>query len=109
MLANTADVQAVTRSGLTMANFWRAGRVGNLFADNPLSVVQRQRGRDFEFALSDPTQLATTIRLRLLLPGARVLQADEGVTTRRTPLGVEITVDVKGAAGATRVVKVRLG
>ncbi|GAB2615426.1 polysaccharide lyase 8 family protein [Kribbella endophytica] len=109
VLANTADVQAVTQSGLTLANFWRPGRVGNLFADHPLSVIQRQQGRDFELALSDPTQLATTIRLRLLLPGAQVLQSDEGISTRRTPLGLEITVDVKGAAGASRVVKVRLG
>jgi hyaluronate lyase len=109
VLANTADVQAVTHSGLTLASFWRAGRAGNLFADNPLSVIQRVRGRDIEIALSDPTQLATTIRLRVVLPGARVVQTDEGLTTRRTPLGVEITADVQGAAGASRVVKLRLG
>jgi hyaluronate lyase len=42
------------------------------------------------------------------LPGARIVRADEGVSVRRTVLGVDITVDVAGAAGATRKLTVRI-
>ncbi|MEV6283748.1 polysaccharide lyase 8 family protein [Kribbella sp. NPDC051770] len=108
VLANTSDVQAVADTNLLLANFWQPTHVANLFADTPLSVIQHRRGRDLEIALSDPTQLASTIRLRVLLPGARVVRADEGITTRRTLVGLEITAAVTGAAGATRTLTVRL-
>lgn len=84
VLRNTAAVQAVTSVplGMTLINFWQPGRVGDFQADTPCSVIARIRGRNVELAVSDPTQLATTIHL--------------------TVLGKKLTVDVTGAAGATR-------
>jgi hyaluronate lyase len=89
VLRNTASVQAVTSVslGMTLVNFWQPGRVGDLQADTPCSVIARIRGRDVELAVSDPTQLATTVRL--------------------TVLGTKVTVDVTGAAGATRYLTLR--
>ncbi|MEV6409992.1 polysaccharide lyase 8 family protein [Kribbella sp. NPDC051718] len=84
VLRNTASVQAVTSMplGMTLVNFWQPDRVGDLQTDTPCSVIARIRGRNIELAVSDPTQLATTIRL--------------------TVMGTKVTVDVAGAAGATR-------
>ncbi|TDU91239.1 hyaluronate lyase [Kribbella voronezhensis] len=102
ILRNTADVQALLSGDLLLVNFWKADRVAELTADSPCSVIRRVRGRELDLAVADPTQRASVITLHLLLPGAKIIRADEGVTVRRTPLGVDVTVDVAGAAGATR-------
>ncbi|WP_432889184.1 polysaccharide lyase 8 family protein [Kribbella sp. CA-245084] len=110
ILSNTTVVQAVLDlgHGLTLANFWQAGRVGGLVADDPCSVIRRIDGPTIQIGISDPTQLATSLRLHLLAPGARLVEADQGVTVRRTLLGADVTVDVTGAAGATQYVTLRL-
>jgi hyaluronate lyase len=110
VLSNTAAVQAVIElaHGLTLANFWQAGQVGGIVAHNPCSVIRRITGRTVELGISDPTQLATSLRLQVLAPGVRLVSADEGVTIKRTLLGADVTVDVTGAAGATRYVTLRL-
>ncbi|WP_232828411.1 polysaccharide lyase 8 family protein [Kribbella monticola] len=107
ILRNTADVQAVLSGDLLLVNFWKAGRVAGLTADSPCSVIRRVRGREIDLAVSDPTQRASVITLHLLLPGAKVLSVDEGVTVRRTPLGIDVSVNIAGAAGATRTLTVR--
>ncbi|TDD57745.1 hypothetical protein E1263_22180 [Kribbella antibiotica] len=107
ILSNSSDAQAVSASGLTLANFWAPTRVGSLIAETPLSVIIRRRGSDHEIALSDPTQRADTIRLRLLLPGARVLTASDTVTTRRTNAGLDITVSTGGTAGTSHNLRIR--
>ncbi|MFI5713950.1 polysaccharide lyase 8 family protein [Kribbella sp. NPDC051620] len=90
VLRNTASVQAVTSMslGMTLVNFWQPDRVGDLQADTPCSVIARLRGRTVELAVSDPTQLATTIHL--------------------TAMGTKLTIDVAGAAGATRYLTLRV-
>ncbi|MFD3400495.1 polysaccharide lyase 8 family protein [Kribbella sp. NPDC058693] len=110
VLGNNSTVQAVLepKLGLTLANFWQAGQVGGLIAHNPCSVIRRIDGRTVQLGISDPTQLATSIRLQVLAPGTRLVSADDGVTVRRTLLGADVTVDVTGAAGATRYVTLRL-
>ncbi|QNE18745.1 polysaccharide lyase 8 family protein [Kribbella qitaiheensis] len=108
VLRNTADVQAILSGGLLLANFWKADRIAELTADTPCSVIRRVRGREIDLAVSDPTQLAAAVKLRILLPGAKVVRADEGVTVRRTLLGLDISADVTGAAGATRSLTVRI-
>jgi hyaluronate lyase len=108
VLRNTADVQALLSGTLLLANFWKADRIAELTVDTPCSVIRRVRGREIDLAVSDPTQLASTIRVQMLLPGAKVVEAGEGVTVRRTLLGLDISVDVKGAAGATRKLTVRI-
>jgi hyaluronate lyase len=107
VLRNTVDAQAILSGQLLLANFWTPGRVAEVIANTPCSVVRRARGRHLDLALSDPTQLAGAVQLRLLLPGATIVQADEGVRVRRTLLGLEITADVSNAAGATRNLTIR--
>ncbi|NEA37327.1 polysaccharide lyase 8 family protein [Streptomyces sp. SID13031] len=109
VLRNTAAAQAVLNvpQGLTLANFWQPDRIAELQAETPCSVIGRLRGREFDLAISDPTQLATTVQLTVLLPGLRVVDADPGITTVRTLLSTKITVDVTGAAGATRRLTLR--
>ncbi|MFC9692063.1 polysaccharide lyase 8 family protein [Kribbella sp. NPDC056951] len=108
VLRNTADVQAILSGRLLLANFWSPGRAAELTADTPCSVVRRARGREIDIALSDPTQLATEVRVRLSLPRATIVSADEGVHLRRTGYGLEITADVTNAAGSTRKLTIRL-
>jgi hyaluronate lyase len=108
ILRNTADVQALLIGELLMANFWKADRIAELTADTPCSVIRRVRGREIDIAVSDPTQLATSVRLRMFLPGAKVVRADEGVTAVRTLLGLTISADVTGAAGASKTLTIRI-
>ncbi len=105
---NTSSVQALLSGSLLLANFWQPDRVAELTADTPCSVIRRVRGREIDIAVSDPTQLATSVRLRMFLPGAKVVRADEGVTVVRTQLGLDITADVTGAAGASKTLTVRI-
>ncbi len=110
VLRNTATAQAVLHLslGLTLANFWKPDRVVDLQAQTPCSVIRRVRGRDLELAISDPTQLATTVQLTVMLPSLRLVKADPGVTTHRGLRSTQVTVDVAGAAGATRYVTLRI-
>ncbi|MFC0629469.1 polysaccharide lyase 8 family protein [Kribbella deserti] len=106
ILRNTADAQAVVHPtlGLAMTNFWKPGSVADVVAETPCSVIQRWKDNQLHLAISDPTQLSASVRLRLVLPGFRLVRADDGVTARRTSRGLEITVDVTGAAGASKAV-----
>lgn len=104
VLRNTAKAQAVLHKTLTLVNFWQPDRVADLEAATPCSVIRRISGREIRLAISDPTQLATTVRIQIHLPALKVAQADEGVTTRQTVRSTEVTVDVTGAAGASRYV-----
>lgn len=110
VLGNSAKRQAVAHLGLglTLANFWEPDQIGGIVAHNPCSVIRQIHGRTVELGVSDPTQLATSLRLQLLAPGARLTSADDGVTVRRTLLGADVTIDVTGAAGATRYVTLQL-
>jgi hyaluronate lyase len=109
ILRNTATAQAVLSVplGLTLANFWQADRVAELQAETPCSVIRRIHGRELELAISDPTQLATTVELTVLLPGLRVTSADPTVTSVRTQRSTKVTVDVTGSAGATHHLTLR--
>jgi hyaluronate lyase len=107
VLRNTTKAQAVLHKTLTLVNFWQPDRVADLEAATPCSVIQNIRGREIRLAISDPAQLATTIRLHVHLPALKVTQADAGITTRRSLLSTEVTVDVAGAAGASRYLTLR--
>ncbi|WBQ06680.1 polysaccharide lyase 8 family protein [Kribbella sp. CA-293567] len=109
VLRNTASAQAVLSlpRGLTLANFWKPDRVADLQAETPCSVIRRVRGRELHLAISDPTQLATTVQLTVHLPGLRVASADPSVSSVRTPFSTKLTVDVAGSAGATHHLTLR--
>ncbi|MEU6847493.1 polysaccharide lyase 8 family protein [Streptomyces sp. NPDC046716] len=103
VVAASTAVHAVRRAsdGLFAANFWAAGRAGELGADGPASVLVRAREQRFEVAVSDPTQLRDRIVLDLDLPGHTVRRADPGVRAVRRGAGTRITVDTAGLHGAT--------
>ncbi|MCG8970285.1 polysaccharide lyase family 8 super-sandwich domain-containing protein [Streptomyces sp. CL12-4] len=103
VLANTASVQAVRDSslGLTAANFFSAGSAGGITVSAPCSVIMRQRGGRLVIGVSDPSRAASTITVQLVLGGALV-SADSGITVTQSSPTITLTVDVSGAAGATR-------
>jgi hyaluronate lyase len=109
ILRNAASAQVVASVplGMTLANFWEPDRVGELQAETPCSVIARLCGREVELAISDPTQLATTVQLILLRPGLQVVDADPTVSAVCTPRSTKITVDTTAAAGATHRLTLR--
>lgn len=102
-VATTAGVHAVRRGadGLLAANFWAAGRAGELSADGPASVLVRPDGKTVTVAVSDPTQLRDRVTLDLALRGLTLARADTGARAERTSAGTRVTVDTAGAHGAT--------
>ncbi|WP_307804842.1 polysaccharide lyase 8 family protein [Streptomyces sp. VRA16 Mangrove soil] len=102
-VAESTAVHAVRRpaDGLLAANFWAAGRAGELAADGPASVVVRPLDGRIDVAVSDPTQLRDRIVLDLDLPGWKVARADTGVAATRRGAATRITVDTAGLHGAT--------
>ncbi|MER5956232.1 polysaccharide lyase 8 family protein [Streptomyces sp. NPDC001893] len=104
-VATTASVHAVRRGadGLLAANFWAAGRAGELSADGPASVLVRPDGKTVTVAVSDPTQLRDRVTLDLALRGLTLSRADTGARAERTSARTRVTVDTAGAHGATFV------
>ncbi|MFE5242362.1 MULTISPECIES: polysaccharide lyase 8 family protein [unclassified Streptomyces] len=103
VLANTASVQAVQdqASGVTAANFFAPGAAGGITVSAPCSVITRRQGRRLVVGVSDPTHTATTVTVELGLSGT-LLEAHSSVTVSRSSSTLVLTVDVSGAAGATR-------
>jgi hyaluronate lyase len=65
------------------------------------------RPTGLRFAIADPTQLGTTIRVMLRGIGRRVVQADPGVTVVSTGRQLVVDVAVAGTLGATHTFTVR--
>ncbi|WP_223692054.1 polysaccharide lyase 8 family protein [Leifsonia poae] len=110
VVANTAEVQAVTRAGTgtTMANFWTAGapKTAGIQLDNRASVVVTRTGGRLSIAVSDPTQVvAGAVTVTIDGPATGVVQADPGVTVLALTPNVKLSVDVTGAAGASFVAR----
>ncbi|MFF8693804.1 polysaccharide lyase 8 family protein [Streptomyces sp. NPDC015144] len=102
-IARSTAVHAVRRGsdGLLAANFWTAGTVRELASDGPASVLVRPDGATVKVALSDPTQLRSSVVLDLARPGLTVASADPGVRVAAVRGGVRITADTAGRHGAT--------
>ncbi|MEU2680534.1 polysaccharide lyase 8 family protein [Streptomyces sp. NPDC007107] len=103
LVSRSTAVHAVRRpsDGLLAANFWSAGTAQELTCDGPASVLVRPDGRTVTVALSDPTQLRSSVVLDLDLPGLTVASADPGVRVTATGRGLRITADTAGLHGAT--------
>ncbi|MFJ4840636.1 polysaccharide lyase family 8 super-sandwich domain-containing protein [Streptomyces sp. NPDC088746] len=101
--ANSVSVQAVRDSslGLTAANFFSAGSAGGITVSAPCSVIMRQKGGRLVIGVSDPSRAASTVTVRLVL-GGTLVSADPGITVTQSSPTITLTVDVSGAAGATR-------
>lgn len=97
ILANTAQIQAVSHGDLVAANFWRSGTVAGLSVDKPASVLVH-RGDTATVAVSDPTQTADTLVVELAdAPWTRV--EGEGVTLETDGTTVRLVVDVADRIG----------
>ncbi|MFH9614170.1 polysaccharide lyase 8 family protein [Streptomyces pratensis] len=103
LVSRSTAVHAVRRpaDGLLAANFWTAGTAQELASDGPASVLVRPDGRTLTVALSDPTQLRSSVVLDLARPGLTVAAADPRIRTTRSGRGLRITADTAGLHGAT--------
>ncbi|MFD4034601.1 polysaccharide lyase beta-sandwich domain-containing protein [Streptomyces sp. NPDC058637] len=103
LVSDSTAAHAVRRrsDGLLAANFWTAGTAQELTADGPASVVVRADGRAVTVALSDPTQLRSSVVVDLARRGLKVVAADPGVHVASTGRGVRITADTANLHGAT--------
>ena len=104
ILANTSAVQAlkVPEAGISLHNFFAAGRAGVIEVDGPCSVVVCHQGNQLTIGVADPTHLATELRITVHQPG---IQTYAGAA-KNVLIGQQtsFTVDVAAATGATRVV-----
>lgn len=121
IIANTNDVQAVTRAGddsgdfITMANFWAdptPPKAGGIQADHRASVVLSKQGNELAIAVSDPTQRLTgnvtvtvdnaVVRRDAANPG------DPEVQVIATSPKLQIAVPMSGAAGRSFVARFQI-
>ncbi|WP_317445574.1 polysaccharide lyase 8 family protein [Streptomyces collinus] len=81
VLANDARRQAVAVPGLglTAANFWTAGTVGELTASAGAGVLVRRRGRTATLCVSEPPRTGAPLEIVWDRPVRAVLRAGEGV------------------------------
>ncbi|HEX9337254.1 MAG TPA: polysaccharide lyase 8 family protein [Pseudonocardiaceae bacterium] len=104
VLANTAGVQAVRLPGrVTAASFFAAGSVRGLSVSGPASVITDGR----TYALADPTQVQTTVRLTVNHAAGRVVSSDLTITVVSTGRQLVVDIDVAGSLGATHTFTVR--
>ncbi|WP_164716278.1 polysaccharide lyase family 8 super-sandwich domain-containing protein [Paenibacillus whitsoniae] len=119
VLVNSTDVQAVqeTTLGAIGANFWTdavntvaVGGAPFLTSNKKASVMTVESGGDIELGVSDPTQANTgTIELELYKSASAVVAAEPGVTVVQLSPTIKLSVQVGGAKGQTRHVKLTLG
>ncbi|UUN29784.1 polysaccharide lyase 8 family protein [Streptomyces sp. FIT100] len=105
VLANTADVQAVSHSGLgiTMANFFAAGSAGPITVDkNAASVVMREQGGTLTVGVSDPTRAHSTVDVTIARSGYVSATPGPGVTVLSLSGQIRLRIDTGTAGGATR-------
>lgn len=108
VLSNTAQLQAVSiADGTVAAAFYGPGSVAGVRVSAPAAVQWGWRPTGLRFAIADPTQLGTTIRVTLRGIGRRVVQADPGVTVVSTGRQLVVDVAVAGTLGATHTFTVR--
>lgn len=108
IVANTDLVQAASRDGLTMANFWDASApiTNGISVDAPVSVVVSRKAGQLVIAVSDPTQrLTDDVTVTVQGSAHGVISVDPGVSVLQTKSRVSIRVAAKGAAGKTFVAR----
>jgi hyaluronate lyase len=108
VLSNTAQLQAVSiADGTVAAAFYAAGSVDGVSVSAPAAVQWGWQPSGLRFAVADPTQLGTTVRITLRGIGRRVVQADPGVSVVSTGRQLVVDVAVDGTLGATHTFTVR--
>ena len=116
ILSNTDALQAVadTEQGAMGFNFWQAGEIELVTAkapvtpgitkvsvDVPASVTIYNQNGQLEIGVSDPTQKATAVTVRLEGQNLQLGELAQGVTAQTDANGITITVNTQDAYGAT--------
>lgn len=110
VLANDAGCQAVAvpALGLTAANLWRAGTVGELTASGGASVLVRRQGETATLRVSEPPRTGAPLEIVWDHPVRAVLHAGEAVEVL-PGLGRPRVRVTPGMACATHECEVALG
>ena len=104
VLANTVAVQAVRLPGhVTAASFFAAGSVRGIAVAGPASVITDGN----TYAVADPTQVQTTVRLTVNRAQAEVVASDPSVTVVSRGQQLVVDIDVAGSLGGTHTFRVR--
>jgi hyaluronate lyase len=104
VLANTVAVQAVRLpDDVTAASFFTAGSVRGVEVSGPASVIWD----DDTFAVADPTQLQSVVRVTVNREHGRVVSNDPSVTVVSTGRQLVVDINVAGSLGATHTFTVR--
>ena len=116
ILSNTGALQAAadTAQGAMGFNFWQAGEfefgqqratqtgsITGISVDAPASVTIRSQNGQIEVGVSDPTQKAESITVRLTGKNLQLGEIVANITAQADETGVTLTVNTKGAYGAT--------
>lgn len=113
VLANSNDRQGirVPSLGVTAVNFWFAGTVGGLTADQPACVLVREHGDGTAtLCVSDPMRMRTALTVTWNRPVASVLSKPATVVSATTGSALTLAFgDLTGQAGGTQRIRVALG
>jgi len=109
ILANTADLQAVRvpELGLAAYNFFSAGRLAYVTANQPCSVMLRYTGSELSVAVSDPTQLSPEVELVLSLGRFELTEADTTVRVHSFAPRLTLRIDTSAMDGASHSARFR--
>ena len=110
VLENSEDAQAVQESGLglTAVQFWKdqTKTVGGITSDKLASVVLKETASEIAVSVADPSQLNTgTIQIGLSATASCTIESDPAIVVQQLAPSIQFTVDVKGSAGQSHIVK----
>ena len=99
ILANNSTVQAVrdASSGASGYQFWAAGEIENVKADQPVSVTLKEDQGRLHIGISDPSQTQSSLTVYLRgYEGLSAINSPAGVITEQDGEWLKITVDIAG-------------
>ncbi|ABK03092.1 Hyaluronate lyase [Arthrobacter sp. FB24] len=108
VLRNDEVAQAVKfkKEKTTAATFWRPGTVGDLALSGPACVVVKEVGDRLSIAVSDPTQNASTLTLRLKTKRFFRIIEGQGASLSHGADGFTVLeVDIANHAGRTKQIE----
>ncbi|MFP5114645.1 polysaccharide lyase 8 family protein [Bacillaceae bacterium C204] len=107
ILSNTKDVHSVkeTSLGITAANFFAPGTADFITAENPASVMVKEKQGELTLSVSDPTQKQDKVIIDLDKTGISVISKDDTVNVLQTSPTIKVEINVAGSIGRTHVVK----
>ncbi|WP_223591933.1 polysaccharide lyase 8 family protein [Neobacillus bataviensis] len=107
ILSNTKDVHSVkeTTLGITAANFFAPGTADFITAENPSSVMVKEKKGELTLSVSDPTQKQDKVIIDVDKTGISVISKDDTVKVLQTSPTIKVEVNTAGSIGKTHVVK----